>query len=89
MNRLANLIRTLNEHELMLVKRDLEEGNIARVIAERLAEIDVPQKVCPVCNTPLHDNAPYVLEFGSGVRKKARFDGIDCLETFLKDMKEN
>lgn len=85
MNKLAELIRKLPPEDILLVKKDLEEGNISRLISERIAELELPQKVCPVCNTPLDDNAPYVLYFGNGVRKKARFDGLDCLKQFMED----
>ena len=86
MNKLAELIRSLPTADLLLIKQDLEEGNLSRVIAERMAELELPQRVCPICNTPLDDDAPFVLFFGSGVRKKARFDGSDCLRTFLDDI---
>jgi DNA repair exonuclease SbcCD ATPase subunit len=88
MNRLAALIRSLPEEELILIKRDIDEGNLSRVVQERLAELDVPQHICPVCNTPLEDDAPYLLYFGNLVRKKARFDAKDCLRTFLDEMDE-
>jgi len=89
MNRLAALIRSLPEEDLLLIKRDLEEGNLGRLVQERMAELELPQHVCPVCNTPLEDDAPYFLFFGTGVRKKARFDALDCLESFLNDLKEH
>lgn len=85
MNKLAELIKSLSAEDVLRIKQDLDEGNLSRVIAERLAEEEMPQKVCPVCNTPLDDDAPYVLYFGTVVRKKARFDALDCLEFFLQD----
>lgn len=87
MNRLAEIIRSVPQEDLLLIKKDLDTGNIARIIAERMAELELPQRVCPVCNAPLDDDAPYILFFGTHVRKKARFDGLDCLETFLQDLK--
>jgi hypothetical protein len=84
MNKLAEIIRKLPEQDVLLIKKDLEEGNIGRLITERLAEFELPQRVCPVCNTPLEDDAPYVLYFGTGVRKKARFDALDCLQEFIE-----
>lgn len=85
MNRLAKLIQSLPANDVQLIKKDLDEGNIAKVIQERLSELEVPQKVCPVCSAPLNDEAPYVLYFGTGIRKKARFDGKDCLLFFLNE----
>ncbi len=86
MNRLAELIRSLPVKDIELIKKDLEEGNISKVISERMAELEMPQKVCPVCNLPLDDNAEFVLYFGKSIRKKARFDGKDCLNYFLKTL---
>jgi DNA repair exonuclease SbcCD ATPase subunit len=85
MNRLAEIIRKLPGEDVLLIKQDLDEGNIGRLISERLAELELPQRVCPVCNTELDDNAPYVLYFGTGIRKKARFDALDCLKTFISE----
>jgi DNA repair exonuclease SbcCD ATPase subunit len=85
MNKLAHLIRTLPVEDIQLIKQDIDEGNLSRIIAERLAELELPQRVCPVCNQPLSDDAPYVLYFGTSVRKKARFDGLDCLRTFIDE----
>lgn len=85
MNKLAALIQTLPPDDLLLLKQDLDEGNLTRLISERLAELELPQRVCPVCNTALDDDAPYVLYFGKGVRKKARFDALDCLQLFIDE----
>ena len=86
MNRLAALIKGLPREDLLLIQQDLDEGTLHTVVKERLAELELPQKVCPICNIPLDDDAPYVLYFGTGVRKKARFDGMDCLQAFLDQM---
>lgn len=84
MNKLAELINTLPAKDVRLIKQDLDEGNLNRVVKERLAELELPQRVCPVCHAAVGDDAPYVLLFGSDVRKKARFDGRDCLKFFLE-----
>jgi hypothetical protein len=88
MNKLAELISTLPTQEVQLIKRDLDEGNLGRAIENRLRQEEHQSSVCPVCSTTLSDNAPYVLYFGTAVRKKARFDALDCLEFFLKEMKK-
>lgn len=89
MNKLAELIRNLPPEDILLIKKDLDEGNITRLVTERIAELELPQRVCPVCNTPLDDDAPYVLYFGTGVRKKARFDALDCLQAFIETELKN
>jgi hypothetical protein len=86
MNKLSHIISQLPPEDVLLIQKDIEEGNLARVVRDRLAELELPQKVCPVCNAPVDDNAPFVLYFGTGIRKKARFDGIDCLQFFLREM---
>jgi hypothetical protein len=85
MNKLAELIRSLPPEDILLIKKDLDEGNIGRLVTERIAELELPQRVCPICNTPLDDDAPYILYFGTGVRKKARFDALDCLQNFIEN----
>jgi hypothetical protein len=87
-NKLADLIKKLSPEDLALLKKDLEQGNISRLISDRMAELEMPQKVCPICNSPLEDDAPYVLYFGSGIRKKARFDGTDCLKFFIEELEK-
>jgi len=87
-NSIMEIIKTASSQEVRLIKQDVEDGTLRRVIAERLAELELPQRVCPICNTPLDDNAPYVLFFGTTIRKKARFDAKDCLLYFLEDVEE-
>lgn len=88
MNKLAKLIRGLGKEELILIKRDLVAGNIDREINLRLMELTskehFSEKTCPVCGGEITNDA-YKLEFGKGyLRKKAYFDGVDCLEYFSK-----
>jgi hypothetical protein len=90
MNRLAKLIDELDEADLSLIKRDLEAGNMERLINKKLQEkkeIDF-NKVCPVCQTSIgQDNLTLI--FGpEGLRKKASFCAFDCLEYFLNKIKE-
>lgn len=89
MNRLAKIIKSLDEEELKLIKKDLEDGNIERLINKRLFEIREADlnRVCPVCNTPIGEES-LTLMFGPlGLRKKASFCALDCLEYFLNKMK--
>jgi len=85
MNKLANVINSLSEKELMLIKRDLVAGNIDRLIEFRLQEaqnMSFDEKTCPVCGGEITNNS-LVLEFGEDyLRKRAFFDGVDCLEYF-------
>lgn len=89
MNRLAKIIKNLDENEIKLIKKDLELGNIERLINNRLFEIreaDI-NRVCPVCNAPIGDEGLTLIFGPKGLRKKASFCALDCLEYFLNKMK--
>ncbi len=83
MNQLKNLIKNLNEEDLLKIKKDLEEGNIQRLINKKINQLNLDKKRCPVCGEKINTESFY-LEFGKDyLRKKAYFDGADCLEYFL------
>ncbi len=86
MNKLARIIEDLNEEDLLKIKRDLVSGNIDRLIEKKLSffeEQKFSSKMCPVCGGLIHKES-LVLEFGKPyVRRKAFFDGVDCLEYFV------
>ena len=90
MNKLAKLIENLSEEDLRLIKKDLEAGNIERLINKKLQEKREEDfnKVCPVCQTPVGEEN-LILIFGpKGLRKKASFCALDCLEYFLNKIKQ-
>lgn len=86
MNKLASIINSLGEEDLMKIKRDLVSGNIDKLIQKKLSEfkaVDFSSKFCPVCDGSIGDDC-FVLEFGkSYLRRRAFFDGVDCLEYFV------
>ena len=73
MNRLANLIASLDEEDLKLIKKDLDAGNIERLINKKLQENKDRDfnKVCPVCQAPIEDDCLTVVFGPKGLRKKA------------------
>ncbi len=87
MNQLRQLISQMSEEELRKLKKDLEEGNLYKLINKKLEEYEEvrnKEKICPVCGDKVESNA-YVLEFGkSYLRRKAYFDGQDCLNYFIQ-----
>jgi hypothetical protein len=90
MNRLAKLIESLDDNDLKLIKKDLEEGNIERLISKKLQEkkeIDF-NKVCPVCQSPIGEGNLTLIFGPNGLRKKASFCALDCLEYFLNRIKQ-
>lgn len=85
MNRLATLIDELSYEELLLLKKDFEQGILRKLLDKRLEAFDNPTLVCPVCERPVSENKDIVLVFGpEGFRQKARFCGQDCLKYFLE-----
>lgn len=88
MNKLLRIIESMDREDLVKLKKDLEEGNMGRIIQKRMDELNDENHVCPVCNKPAKSD-DYVLEFGkAGLRMKARFDGLDCLEHFTKRLQK-
>ena len=85
MNKLARLINTLPANELVLIQKDLEEGTLQRIIQDKIyAQKQGKKTICPTCQAPIHTSSSYAFEFGPvGLRKKAYFDGLDCLEHFI------
>ncbi|MCC7574680.1 hypothetical protein KO361_03760 [Candidatus Woesearchaeota archaeon] len=97
MNKLSRIISSLSEEDLLKIKRDLVAGNVDRLVEMRLSEfqeVKFSSKQCPVCGGKI-TNDSFVLEFGkSYIRRRAFFDGLDCLEYFVsvklkkEDLKE-
>ncbi len=57
MNKLARLIENLDERDLKLIRKDLEAGNIEKLINKRIKgkKEEDSNKVCPVCNSPIRE----------------------------------
>lgn len=87
MNRLVKIIGEMSREDLMLLQKDLDAGNLHKLIQRRLGEME-PTKSCPVCGSELTKNEQkYTLEFGpAGLRQRAYFDEYDCLQYFLKKL---
>jgi hypothetical protein len=89
MNRLAKLIESLDEGDLKLIKKDLEIGNIEKLINKKLQDKKEEDfnKVCPVCQTPIEEENLTLIFGPEDLRKKASFCAMDCLEYFLNRIK--
>jgi hypothetical protein len=90
MNRLAKVINELDNEELALLKKDLDEGNISRLIAQKIKESHESSwnRVCPVCQSPIKEESMTLMFGPKDLRKKASFCAPDCLEYFLHMLKE-
>ena len=90
MNKLAKIIKELSHEDVVRIKMDLEKGNIDKLINKRLEELSRNKIThCPVCSSPVKEGEGFQLQFGPpGFRKKATFDGLDCLEYFSAKLKK-
>ncbi len=90
MNKLAKLIKEMQYEEAQNLRKDVMEGNMLRIVDERIAAFENPNRVCPVCNTPIDPETALTLYFGpKGLRHRASFDAEDCLEYFVTKMKRD
>jgi len=93
MNNLTRIINALDYKELKAIQRDLAEGNVGKLITERIDTIEKSigndTKICPTCGTDVkEESAKFVLIFGpQDFRKKASFCGHDCLGFFIQKVK--
>ncbi|MFH1771008.1 MAG: hypothetical protein ABH828_05650 [archaeon] len=88
MEKIIDIIKQLTFEELTELKNNLEKGEMKELVEQRLERFKNLNKVCPVCNTAVEEEG-YTLIFGpEGLKKKATFDAIDCLEYFLYKMKK-
>lgn len=87
MNRLAKIIQGLGEKELELIQKDLDAGNIERLIAQRRKQLSIPREpICPVCGREVSTKEHFALEFGpQDLRQRAVFDAPDCLTYFVEE----
>jgi len=93
MNNLVRIINALDYKELKAIQKDLAEGNLGKLIAQRIKNIEVSAgndaNVCPTCGINIkEESAKFILIFGPpDFRKKASFCGHDCLSFFIQKVK--
>ncbi|MCA9478263.1 MAG: hypothetical protein KC535_03900 [Nanoarchaeota archaeon] len=90
MNKLAKLMESMTYEDLLLLQKDFERGNLHSILEKRIKERQANRiTLCPVCSSPVKEGEGYHLQFGDpSLRKKATFDGIDCLQYFLTKIKK-
>ena len=89
MNKLAEIINSLNYEDLKKIEMDLNGGHISKLLRKRLEHFEKTSKVCPVCYKEIVDDSEaFTLIFGPpDFRKKASFCALDCLEFFINQIK--
>ncbi len=90
MNRLSKLMKELEYKDLLLLKKDLDTGNIEKLLHRHIKDKkDQQETMCPVCGGRIKEGEGFHLQFGPpDLRKKATFDGVDCLKYFFNRNKE-
>ena len=90
MNKLADVIEHMDLEELEMIKKDLERGNIEKLIKKRQLEKlqEGRTKICPVCHSDVGENNLTIIFGPEGLRKKASFCALDCLEYFIQKIKQ-
>ena len=85
-NKLVKLISELPYNDLILLKKDLDAGNIEKLIKQQIKiKKTTKTAICPVCGEEIKESEGFHLEFGPpGLRKKATFDGADCMQYFIE-----
>lgn len=92
--RLREVIDSLEFDELVKMKKDLEAGgfHLKRFLDSKIKEEEKGhEQYCSTCSTELNpkNTNNFTLVFGpEDFRKKASFCGVDCLEYFLKELKQ-
>jgi len=92
--KVKEVIESLDYEELLKLKNDIDGGavHIKRLIAGKIREKEKEHgQYCATCSSEINpkDTNSYTLVFGpESFRKKASFDGLDCLEYFIAKLKK-
>ncbi|MFW6014053.1 MAG: hypothetical protein ACOCQG_02670 [Candidatus Nanoarchaeia archaeon] len=92
-SKVRDMINSINEDELQKLYTDLSKGgnHLKKLVSEKLQELEESKtNFCVTCGKGLGDhNASFSLVFGkNGLRKKACFCELDCLEYFVSELKK-
>lgn len=90
--RIKDIMDSVDENELYKLKADLEKGGVhfKRLVESKIKEVEAKKSgYCITCGKDLGShNISYSLIFGpDGLRKKAVFCELDCLEYFISELK--
>jgi len=92
--KLREVMEYLEYEELIKMKKDLSEGGVhlASLIDSKIKEeTNKHMDHCCICSNEIepYNVNNFTLVFGpADLRKKATFCAVDCLEYFLKNLKE-
>ena len=93
--KLREIVDNLERDDLIKLQKDLEEEggiHVKKLVSEKIQQLEDNEKaLCAVCGNPINPyyTEHYTLIFGPrDFRKKASFCALDCLEYFLKNLKQ-
>ena len=91
--KVRDVIDYLDYEELVKLRKDINSGgfHIIKLLNRKIKDIELTHKnFCSYCGNEINQNKVnnYTLIFGPyDFRKKSTFCGIDCMESFLKNLK--
>jgi hypothetical protein len=84
MSKVIGFLDSLDDDELEEFEKDLKNGSVHKFLAQKKEFFKIKDKSCAACGNSVSEDC-LVLIFGdpkTGIRKKAHFCGVDCLEYF-------
>ncbi|PIN85905.1 hypothetical protein COV19_07480 [Candidatus Woesearchaeota archaeon CG10_big_fil_rev_8_21_14_0_10_44_13] len=92
--RFTEVVEMIDFNELVNMKRDIDKGGmeINQVLTQKIKEELKKHNVyCSICNAKIdpYSTSNFTLIFGpEDLKKKATFCALDCMEYFLKNLKD-
>ena len=94
--KLRDIVDNLEHEDLIKLQKDLEEEggiHVKKLVSENIQQLEDNEKaLCAVCGNPINPyyTEHYTLIFGPrDFRKKASFCALDCMEYFLKNLRDS
>ncbi len=82
---MMHTIDQLDYDELLALRNQIKDGRVLEHVEAHISKFENPNRVCPVCSTPVDPERAITLYFGPvGLRQRASFDGEDCLRHFVQ-----
>jgi len=92
--KLRDIVDSMDYEDVLKLQRDVNSGgtHLKKFLKDKVSQQEKQHgKFCTTCFSEIDQRNVnnFTLVFGPhDFRKKASFDGIDCLEYFLKNLKE-
>jgi len=94
--KLKEVVDNLEHEDLIKLQKDIEEEggmHVKKLVSEKIQQLEDSEKaICAVCGKPINPyyTEHYKLIFGPrDFRKKASFCALDCMDYFLKNLRDS